>query len=307
MQKFTQCKICNKNFTRLSRHITSTHKINFYDYLIQYEYNGEPPTCLCGCGKTPPYISNFGMGFKDYIKGHHLIGKPRSEEIKKKIGIKNSINMLNYIEQHPEFREIKKEQLSSGLTDEIRKQAIENCIKTYENMTTEEKQKFSIHTKRLWEEGILNKEIAKKAGQTFHERFINGEYDFTEGRKKLSNAITQLYLNGGFQWARGHYTSIKSNKTYHYRSSWELKYMEMLDNDIDVLNWEYEPFSIKYIFEEKEKNYIPDFIIEYINGVKKLIEIKPKNLVDYGKNKAKAEFGQKWAKENGFVYEVVSF
>jgi hypothetical protein len=73
-----------------------------------------------------------------------------------------------------------------------------------------------------------------------------------------------------------------------YRSSWEYKMNEFLDNNPNVLRWGSEPFGIPYIHPfKKDKNgkpkiarYFPDYWIQYKNKqgevVEEIIEIKPK-------------------------------
>jgi len=48
--------------------------------------------------------------------------------------------------------------------------------------------------------------------------------------------------------------------------------MKYLDNATDVVDWVYEPFFIKI---DEGKRYIPDFLVTYNDGCRKLIEIKP--------------------------------
>jgi len=66
-----------------------------------------------------------------------------------------------------------------------------------------------------------------------------------------------------------------------YRSSWELKFMNFLDENPAIKHWASESISIPYInpIVNKTKSYIPDFFIIYedAQGNKKaeIVEIKP--------------------------------
>ena len=66
-----------------------------------------------------------------------------------------------------------------------------------------------------------------------------------------------------------------------YRSSWELKFNQFLDNNPNILKWGSEPFPIPYIkvTDNKIHNYFPDYyiMIQQKSGavVEELIEVKP--------------------------------
>ena len=66
-----------------------------------------------------------------------------------------------------------------------------------------------------------------------------------------------------------------------YRSSWELKFMEYLDNNKSVIFWNSERIGIPYInpITNKKATYYPDFqmkVVDNRNQIKTyLIEIKP--------------------------------
>ncbi len=58
--------VANSNNT-LSRHIKKEHNMEWIDYSIKHEYNGEHPVCLCKCGGKVVLAKG---GFRKYIKGH---------------------------------------------------------------------------------------------------------------------------------------------------------------------------------------------------------------------------------------------
>lgn len=63
------------------------------------------------------------------------------------------------------------------------------------------------------------------------------------------------------------------------RSKWELMYMQALDNSNIVYKWISEPktLNITYIspLDNRLHQYWPDFLVQYIDGSRELIEIKP--------------------------------
>jgi len=72
-----------------------------------------------------------------------------------------------------------------------------------------------------------------------------------------------------------------------YRSSWELKFFEFVDNNTNVLQWSSEPIAVPYVHPfKKDKSgkpkisrYFPDLFIKYKdtlgNVVEEYVEIKP--------------------------------
>jgi hypothetical protein len=109
--------------------------------------------------------------------------------------------------------------------------------------------------------------------------------------------------NKGFKY--GHYVNKFGNVEY-YRSSYELKRMKELDNDTNVATWTTRHnIKIPYIFNGLQKNYIPDFKIEYIS--KKIVIEEVKGYInDKDMYDAKVKAAQQWAKINGCMY-VVNF
>lgn len=92
---------------------------------------------------------------------------------------------------------------------------------------------------------------------------------------------------------RGNPTEMKTKKGGDFvtKSSYETRYAEMLEADPKVKRFVYEPFKIPYKVRGKKKNYIPDFLVEYVDGREELVEIKPAALVDLPRNKAKIKAG----------------
>lgn len=68
-----ECKICKEQFKKewlLKKHITQKHKeITVARYIVDTEYNGEWPTCKCGCNEELRYFQG-KKGFGEYIRGH---------------------------------------------------------------------------------------------------------------------------------------------------------------------------------------------------------------------------------------------
>jgi len=97
-----------------------------------------------------------------------------------------------------------------------------------------------------------------------------------------------------------------------YRSSYELKAFQMIENDKSILKWSYETEIIPY--ESKTgsyHNYYVDIKIWYDNKIS-LIEIKPENKLipnikcidEYNKNQAKWKAAKKYCKERNWEFKI---
>jgi len=280
------CKECNKVFTNpesIRRHV-KIHEMTFQEYYLKWECDGNIPLCKCGCQKETSWNVSLKR-FADFVRGHHAFGREKSDDEKRRIGEKNSINQKRFFKEHPDACAAKVIQLRAGLTPDVEKRRIDASNAAYKNMTSEDKQQFSDHGKKLWADGTLR--IAhEKATTTYKRKFAAGEYDFTERNEKLSNSISQKYVDGKWKFAKGRHNSQKTGKQHYYRSSWELKLMQEFDTDDDVIMWESEFMRIPFEFNGKCRNYVPDFHVIRKN-CEQLVEVKPMSLRVIPKNVAK--------------------
>lgn len=107
----------------------------------------------------------------------------------------------------------------------------------------------------------------------------------------------------------GTYKSTKTGAEIKYRSGWELEYAKWLDANPDVKTYLYEGVVVAYVSNVRSKhlsNYYPDFYIEYVDGRKELIEIKPKRKVDQLKVQKKAAAAEQWSREHGAVFKILT-
>lgn len=86
------CKICGEKVEKktiqlskrwLKNHIKKLHNMEYKNYVIKFDYNGEIPTCACGCGEE----TNFSKGkFFKYYKDHknNVIGVYKNPKKNKK-------------------------------------------------------------------------------------------------------------------------------------------------------------------------------------------------------------------------------
>jgi hypothetical protein len=94
-----------------------------------------------------------------------------------------------------------------------------------------------------------------------------------------------------------------------YRSGWELEYMQYLDASDLVTSYQYEQVIVAYISNVRSgklRKYWPDFLVEYADGKKCLVEIKPKRKLDNAIVKKKLAAATQWCSEHGVTLEIVT-
>jgi hypothetical protein len=260
-----------KNIKGLSYHVSQNHNKKFCDYLVETEFGGKWPTCACGCGEK---VNFFGGKFAKHIGNHGVIGIKRSEETRRKIST---------IQRGKKLSEEHKNKIKEGVTQRFKS-----------DPTLSEKIKTSLTGKKKSIDHCNN------ISETRKKRIKTG--DITVNRDKISETITQRFLNGGFEWSTGQYTSTKTGKICNYRSSWERELMIMLDNDNRIASWRYEPISIPYVFDGKTHRYIPDFHVVTVSGNNLLIEVKPSNLSGTEMNSSKRNAAINFCALNDWLY-----
>lgn len=122
---------------------------------------------------------------------------------------------------------------------------------------------------------------------------------------------------------------IGNTSEIYFRSSWELRFFQFCDNNLNVLRWASEEIKIPYLKptdtgknKGKIRHYYPDVYIEYKNSsgeiVKELIEIKPlketvltKKSTVYDKvaiaiNEAKWNAAHSFCEKNGLKFRILT-
>jgi hypothetical protein len=185
--------------------------------------------------------------------------------------------------------------------DEIKNKISETKKRQYEtgevahpllgkNLTAEHKQKLS--------------DIKIKQGSWKGENNPAYGGQSKEVREKMSKTRAERIQSGEIKLSKGEYIFFqKANKEVFARSSWEKDYIQKIDQDQDILSAIFEPFVISYQYDQG-RNYIPDILIFYKDGTKKLIEIKPSCFLDAEINKCKFSAAQQYCEEKGMIFEV---
>ena len=96
-----------------------------------------------------------------------------------------------------------------------------------------------------------------------------------------------------------YYNSGKSDPII-YRSGLELQFISYCENNKNIKKWISEPLKIEYYsrYKKKVSNYYPDYIIENVNGVKAIVEVKPYDQTVKPKENASMWLKQQWVINN---------
>jgi len=131
------------------------------------------------------------------------------------------------------------------------------------------------------------------------------------------------------KFATGKYI-LKNPKKYvgtkapTFRSSWEYKVFQWLDETPGISNWASEPIKIPYQnpITGKVSNYIPDLMFSYLDKSGKqrveLVEIKPlketlleaakskQDKINFAVNQCKWASASAWCKQNGIFFRILT-
>ena len=149
-----------------------------------------------------------------------------------------------------------------------------------------------------------------------HGEFEQRPYSHTQGQgcpkcAEISRLENSNYISG--QYCIQYQEKYSGEFEPIYRSSYELKAFQMIEEDENILKWESETIVIPYELDGNINNYIVDLKIETKNGIK-LIEIKPKCklykpkydylLNEWEMNQAKWNAAEEYCKERNWEFEI---
>lgn len=111
-----------------------------------------------------------------------------------------------------------------------------------------------------------------------------------------------------------------SKEAIIYRSSYELKFIQWLEGCKDVKYWGSECIKIPYYngIDQKVHSYYPDYLVEFNNGEKMLVEIKPYNQTiqpinencwaykEYIKNRYKWKSAKEFCDSKGYKFKILT-
>jgi len=157
-----------------------------------------------------------------------------------------------------------------------------------------------------------NPKNKKRASDRIKKRWANyskEELKAISEKLSIGQQIRISSVNGEVRMPNskwGWFVGRKCGKVF-YRSSWELKYCKYLEKSHLVLTFKLEPFCIPYKLSDGTRLLTRiDFLIEMTNKTKIMVEVKPKGLINYGKNKYKIRAQKRYSKKMGWKYFVLT-
>jgi len=85
--------------------------------------------------------------------------------------------------------------------------------------------------------------------------------------------------------------------------------MEHLDSDPNVSTWSYEKLVIEYVSNQhtkKIRKYYPDFQIEYKDGKRVVVEIKPSRKLGQATVVKKIRAAKEWCTAHDLTYKILT-
>lgn len=288
------CKICGFEGYRLSRgHLPKVHNLIGEEYYIYYILQSYlPPKCLNKKCNNYVIFRDISQGFNNTCS---FSCRTKLQLSGSDIGFMKLLDNQEFLDKRQKAR---KEAVAKSRIDnpEVWKKVAEAV---------------SFSNKKRWKEDLDYRTKMSKLSKELVNNPNSGA-----GFKNLLNAnhprvgFAKLWEDQEFRRKttvsiKGYHESIKCG-VVPYRSSLELRFMEMLDGNSNVDSYEYEPEGIPYTLEGKPHKYYPDFLITWTNGRQEVIEIKPSSELQTIKNKAKFDSAQFYYEELGIKFNVLT-
>lgn len=112
---------------------------------------------------------------------------------------------------------------------------------------------------------------------------------------------------------RGYHTGVhessKSSGPCKYRSGWEASLMSWFDAEPSVLRYAYEAVAIPYVSNARSgrvRRYFPDFVVEFTDGRRVMVEVKPSKRVSQPNVQKKLAAARTWCLEHGVTLQVIT-
>ena len=251
-----KCLICNEdvpNRQKLAVHLSTIHDTNMKDYKLKYKPDKDENLLECPiCGQynikqlTHHLTWKHKLSKEDFLKDYPNT-KLWIDEISDRcakaslIGLEtfksNKLKDPHYYDESYKARTLKRNY--DEINNKIRQ--------TRKERGTNEK--MSERVKKLWQdENYRNLQSAK-------------------AKEQHRNGLTEIIVA---KCGKKRYDVTLNNVTYRMRSTWEVTVAKSLFER--NITFKYEPFSVKYNYNNSVKHYYPDFYLEDYNL---LIEVKP--------------------------------
>jgi hypothetical protein len=289
MFKCPKCDYETNNLNSLRIHTAKRHALSSEElYLAVISSDGVRPTCKCGCGEPTKFIT-LQKGYSEFILGH--AARVNNNWGHNQAAFEKSLETRRKMWESGEIKG-----WCAGLTkDDPRVAAI------IEKMNTPERAKK------------ISTSLTGKSKSEEHRKKISENMSVywgkEENRARQSLRQAECVKNGMLTKAtriHDYYDNPKksSSSTLYYRSLFELNVINHLENSSDVVKYAFEPYRIEYLHDDKMRNYVIDCLIEYQDGRKVIVEIKPSCHLLHPKNQAKFYAAEIFARKNGYLFEI---
>jgi len=140
-----------------------------------------------------------------------------------------------------------------------------------------------------------------------HTRSLNPICSTEEYKNRLANYVKENpdCVKSHKRFKVGNYFNkyIEDNEYHHY--GYELRFMKFLDKQENVIFWtKRHKIFIKYEFNGVVHEYWPDFLINLVDGIILLIELKGYE-EDVDKLNAKIIAGENYCNQNKYTYKII--
>lgn len=279
-----KCEICKKDLKQISNTHLSEHGINKFEYKVLFPKAKLKEVWNLGLDKN---IDNRVLKNSINTKQNHWSKKESREEICKKIKDLRVGKLLSKETKEKlsiKFKGSGNPNYNNKWSDKQKEESSKKMKEKYQD-----KEYFDKFMKSHWSNNKkLREEISKK-----HSIF-------------MSEAISSGRININTGYKTGWFKSKKMNDCFYYMSSYELRRMELLEESKIVLE-----FTNKHgiVLEYEKENgkkcgYIPDILIKFVDGSKRLEEIKGR-IRDEVVFKLKNEVAIKFCNENNIEYKLI--
>jgi len=270
------CPFCNKGFSVLWPHLNGKHGItDMAKFRIEY------PTVelVSEAFKSKQHLIAVSRGFGKSNRGVVL-----TKEHRTKIGRSGDKNAF-YGRKHTEETKRKMSDNHADFTGD------NNPLAKWLKENPDKKTWYASRMAAQW------------------QKFKDDKERYDQYCALRSDLSTQLILNGVVSLSKhrsGQFFSKRQDNYIIYRSSYEHKYLSMCESDTSILTFDSCHFSIPYVFDQKQRRYVPDFRITYADGLCVIVEVKPSWRLSDLQNRAKFIAAIQFCENEGCVFLVVT-
>jgi hypothetical protein len=278
------CPICGIERHNLSSHFAKVHKID--RIALKEQYGMEQ--VVSEYSKQKQVLS-----VKKTFENPDL-RKRISDSVKKAFDTRGTRKQLSLIItkkwNDPLYRNKLKEAQNSKETKKLRK---DSCTKA-----AIEKWKDIEYRSKLSKK-LSSKSVNKKKSKAMVDKWKDIDW-------ATKNLISSQNIPRKNYYMTGLFESQKNQSKISFQSSYELKCFLMLEQDRKVSKFGRCDFFIHYFFEGKLRRYTPDVFVEYSDGQKEILEVKPSKFVDDLQVTVKFLSLESYCRENNFKCRFIT-